>query len=72
MSKYLEHLPSADAVVEQLRVTRDLLVVGGQVIILQANVRLIGAAYLDFIDHKTRRTERSPAEAAQIAGLRPL
>lgn len=72
MSNYLEHLPSSAAVVEQLAVVRDLLAVGGQVIILQPNIRLTGAAYWDFIDHHTALTERSLAEAALTAGLEPV
>src|ERR1035437_2425550 len=40
MSNYLEHLPDADAVVEQLRVVRRLLLPGGRVLILQPNIRL--------------------------------
>lgn len=71
-SNYLEHLPSPDAVVEQLRIVHDLLVPGGQAIILQPNIRLTGADYWDFIDHKTALTERSLAEAARIAGLSPV
>jgi 2-polyprenyl-3-methyl-5-hydroxy-6-metoxy-1,4-benzoquinol methylase len=72
MSNYLEHLLSAEAVIEQMRVTARLLRGGGQVIILQPNIRLIGGSYWDFIDHKVALTERSLDEAAQIAGLRPL
>lgn len=71
MSNYLEHLPSADAVVEQLRVAAHLLKAHGWLIVLQPNIRLTGASYWDFIDHKVALTERSLAEAAQIAGLRP-
>ena len=69
MSNYLEHLSSGDAVVEQLRVVRDLLRPGGRAMILQPNVRLLGGAYWDFIDHKVALTERSLAEAAELAGL---
>ena len=69
MSNYLEHLSSGDVVVQQLRVVRDLLRPGGQAIILQPNVRLLGGAYWDFIDHKVALTERSLAEAAELAGL---
>jgi 2-polyprenyl-3-methyl-5-hydroxy-6-metoxy-1,4-benzoquinol methylase len=71
MSNYLEHLPSADAVVEQLRVAAHLLKAHGRLIVLQPNIRLTGGSYWDFIDHKVALTERSLAEAAQIAGLRP-
>lgn len=69
MSNYLEHLPSGDAVVQQLRVVKDLLRPGGQAIILQPNVRLVGGAYWDFIDHSVALTERSLAEASELAGL---
>ena len=69
MSNYLEHLPSGEAVVEQLRVVRELLRPGGRVIVLQPNVRLVGGRYWDFIDHTVALTERSLAEAAELAGL---
>jgi 2-polyprenyl-3-methyl-5-hydroxy-6-metoxy-1,4-benzoquinol methylase len=72
MSNYLEHLPNSDAVVEQLRVARKLLKVGGQVIVLQPNIRLVGGSYWDFIDHRTALTERSLAEGAVAAGLNPV
>ncbi len=69
-SNYLEHLPSAEAVLEQLRVTFALLKPGGRVLILQPNIRLIGGAYWDFIDHQTALTEKSLAEAATMAGFK--
>ena len=69
-SNYLEHLPSAEAVLEQLRVAHTLLRPGGQLLILQPNIRLVGGAYWDFIDHQTALTEKSLAEAARMAGFR--
>jgi SAM-dependent methyltransferase len=69
MSNYLEHLPGGEAVVEQLRVARTLLKPGGRVVVLQPNVRLVGPAYWDFIDHSTILTERSLVEAAELAEL---
>ncbi len=69
MSNYLEHLPSRDSVVEQFRVIHRILRPGGRVIVLQPNVRLIGGAFWDFIDHKVPLTERSLEEAAATAGL---
>jgi SAM-dependent methyltransferase len=69
MSNYLEHLDSSDAVVEQLRVARRLARPGGRVVVLQPNIRLVGPRYWDFIDHRVALTERSLAEAAQLAGL---
>jgi SAM-dependent methyltransferase len=72
MSNYLEHLPSSDAVIEQLRVVRRLLRPDGRVVILQPNIRLVGGAYWDFIDHKVPLTERSLVEAGEVAGLSPI
>jgi hypothetical protein len=48
-----------------------LLKPGGRVIVLQPNIRLTGAAYWDFIDHKVALTEQSLTEAAEVAGLVP-
>lgn len=69
-SNYLEHLPSTEAVLEQLKVAFALLKPGGRVLILQPNIRLVGGAYWDFIDHQTALTEKSLAEAAHMAGFR--
>lgn len=70
MSNFLEHLPSREAVIEQLRVTHALLKPGGRVIILQPNIRLIGGAYWDFIDHRVPLTDRSLVQGALLAGFR--
>ena len=69
-SNYLEHLSSGDVVVEQLRIVRGLLRLGGTAIVLQPNIRLTGGAYWDFIDHKVALTENSLSEAAELAGLK--
>jgi SAM-dependent methyltransferase len=72
MSNYLEHLGSADEVIAQLKVARQLVRPGGRVIVLQPNIRLVGGAYWDFIDHHVALTERSLVEAADLAGLRAV
>jgi SAM-dependent methyltransferase len=72
MSNYLEHLDHGEAVIEQLRVARDLVRPGGRVIVLQPNIRLVGPRYWDFIDHKVALTERSLLEGAELAGLRSI
>jgi SAM-dependent methyltransferase len=72
MSNYLEHLPSPDAVIEQLHVARSLLRPAGRLIVLQPNIRLVGPRYWDFIDHKVALTERSLVEAAELAHLHPI
>lgn len=69
MSNYLEHLLSSLQVVEQLHVVNRLLKPGGQLIVLQPNIRLVGAAYWDFIDHHVALTDRSLVEAAETAGF---
>jgi hypothetical protein len=69
-SNYLEHLPSTEAGLQQLRVTFSLLKAGGRVLILQPNIRLIGGSYWDFIDHQTALTEKSLGEAATMAGFK--
>lgn len=72
MSNYLEHLDTSDAVIEQLRIARDLVRPGGRVVVLQPNIRLVGPRYWDFIDHHVALTERSLLEAAELAGLRTV
>jgi SAM-dependent methyltransferase len=69
MSNYLEHLPSSIDVMHQVRVVSQALKPGGRMIVLQPNIRYVGAAYWDFIDHKTPLTEHSLAEAALLAGM---
>lgn len=72
MSNYLEHMDSSEVVVHQLHVACELLRPGGRAVILQPNIALIGGAYWDFIDHKVALTDRSLAEAVELAGLRPI
>jgi SAM-dependent methyltransferase len=69
MSNYLEHLDSAESVIEQLRVARQLLRPGGRVIVLQPDIKLVGNAYWDFIDHRVPLTGESLQEAAAFAGF---
>jgi SAM-dependent methyltransferase len=68
MSNYLEHLPDSSVVVKQLREAFLVTRPGGRVIILQPNIRLVGAAYWDFLDHHTALTDKSLREAAELAG----
>jgi len=70
VSNYLEHLASSDDVIAQLSEIRSVLKAGGRLIVLQPNVRYVGAAYWDFIDHRVALTERSLVEAANAAGYR--
>ena len=69
VSNFLEHLPGPDAVIEQLAEMRRVVKPGGRLIVLQPNIRFVGAAYWDFIDHRVALTERSLVEAARVAGF---
>jgi 2-polyprenyl-3-methyl-5-hydroxy-6-metoxy-1,4-benzoquinol methylase len=69
ISNYLEHLPSAEAVVQQIRQARLVLKPGGTLLILQPNIRLVSGQYWDFLDHKTPLTEKSLEEATVLAGF---
>lgn len=72
MSNYLEHLATSDEVLRQLEVAYALLRPNGRVVVLQPNIRLVGGAYWDFLDHHVALTERSLVEAAELAGLRTI
>lgn len=69
LSNFLEHLDSTREVIALLGRVTELLKPGGKIIILQPNFRLLGAAYFDFIDHKTVLTDKSVEEALNIVGF---
>ena len=69
VSNYLEHLPSPEAVIAQLKEIRAVTKPDGRLIVLQPNIRYVGPAYWDFIDHHVALTEHSLVEAAQAAGF---
>jgi SAM-dependent methyltransferase len=69
MSNYLEHLADSDMVVKQLQEAHAVCRPGGRVMVLQPNIRLVGGAYWDFLDHRTALTEKSLVEAAELAGF---
>ena len=69
VSNYLEHLPNREAVIAQLVQIRGVLKHDGRLIVLQPNIRYVGAAYWDFIDHHVALTDRSLIEAATAAGF---
>ena len=69
MSNYLEHLPDSGVVVAQLREAYTVCRPGGRVVIVQPNIRLVGSAYWDFLDHHTALTDKSLCEAAELAGF---
>lgn len=69
MSNFLEHLPHKGTVIEVLEQAKAVLRPGGKVIIFQPNIRFIGAAYWDYIDHQIALTEYSLVEALEVSGF---
>jgi SAM-dependent methyltransferase len=70
MSNFLEHLPNKQLLLEILAECRKALAPGGRVLILQPNIRYVGAAYWDYIDHHIALTEHSLREALEVSGFR--
>ncbi|MCB0323551.1 MAG: class I SAM-dependent methyltransferase, partial [Bdellovibrionales bacterium] len=69
MSNFLEHLPDKRVLLEVLEETRRALRPGGTLMILQPNIRYVGPAYWDYIDHHIALTEHSLVEALEVSGF---
>ncbi len=69
LSNYLEHLHSASEIMRQLTAAHVTMRRSGRLIVLQPNIRLIGSAYWDFLDHHKALTERSLCEAVEASGF---
>lgn len=69
MSNFLEHLPEKRLVLEVLEEAKAILKKGGRVMILQPNIRYVGPAYWDYIDHHIALTEWSLQEALEVTGF---
>jgi SAM-dependent methyltransferase len=67
-SNFFEHL-SRDAILLTLTEIRRILKPGGQLLILQPNIRYCYRDYWMFFDHLTPLDDRSLAEALQISGF---
>ena len=72
MSNFLEHLPDKRTLIRVLEECHKALLPQGEILILQPNIRYVGAAYWDYIDHHIALTEHSLVEAADIAGFDTL
>ena len=69
-SNVFEHLRSPDALLDLLFALRVLLRPGGRLVVLQPNVRVVGGAFWDFVDHTLPLTDKGMVEALTVAGLR--
>ncbi len=69
VSNFLEHLDTKHDLLETLRQIRAILQPGGRLLILQPNLRLLGASYWNFVDHSLPITDASLAEALQLCGF---
>jgi SAM-dependent methyltransferase len=71
-SNFFEHLPDKQDLLATLAEVRRVLRPGDRCLILQPNIRYVGGAYWDFLDHHLPLTERSLVEALELVGLKPV
>jgi len=68
-SNFFEHLPDKKTFLATLAEIRTVLRPGGRLLVLQPNIRLIGGAYWDFVDHHLPLTDRTLVEACESLGF---
>ena len=71
-SNFFEHLADKASFLATLDEIKTVLKPGGQLLVLQPNIRLIGGAYWDFVDHHLPLTDRTLVEAAESTGFRTI
>jgi SAM-dependent methyltransferase len=69
-SNVFEHLEGPDPLLEVLEAVFRTLRPGGRLLVLQPNLRRVGTAFWDFVDHRLPLTEKGMAEALELAGFR--
>ena len=67
-SNFFEHLPDKATFLATLREIRTVLRPGGRLLALQPNIRFVGGAYWDFVDHHLPLTDRTLVEACESLG----
>jgi len=68
-SNFFEHLPDTRTFLATLTEIRKVLREGGRMLILQPNIRFVGGAYWDFVDHHLPLTDRTLVEACESLGF---
>lgn len=69
-SNFFEHLPSKEDLAKTLLEIKRILKNGGKIIILMPNIRYVGAAYWDFLDHQLPLSDKSMVEALVLNGFK--
>lgn len=69
-SNFFEHLDSKNELIETLEEIHRVLKPGGQLMVLQPNIRLVGNQYWDYVDHTLPMTEKSLHEAFLLTGFK--
>jgi SAM-dependent methyltransferase len=67
-SNFFEHLPNTETFLATLREIRTVLRPGGRLLALQPNIKFVGGAYWDFVDHHLALTDRTLVEACESLG----
>jgi SAM-dependent methyltransferase len=67
-SNFFEHLPTTQIFLTTLKEIHTVLRPGGRLLALQPNIRLVGGAYWDFVDHHLPLTDRTLVEACESLG----
>ena len=68
-SNFFEHMTSKDELLSTLREAKRLLRPGGQIVILQPNIKYAYREYWDFLDHHIALSHESMAEALELTGF---
>ncbi len=68
-SNFFEHLPDKATFLTTLQQIHTVLRPGGRLLVLQPNIRFVGGAYWDFVDHHIPLTDRSLVEACESTGF---
>lgn len=68
-SNFFEHLPDTATFLATLTEIRAVLRPGGRLLALQPNIRYVGGAYWDFVDHHLPLTHVTLVEAAESLGF---